>query len=123
MDSLLTAALLQSFRTTCSEKKAELPMLSSNLYRLHMVPNSPNHLDVKKSSHKKLGKFLASMERLGVLKVSELSKGVESVVWVDWQHEMVATAHSSQQPQTLESIVGPLGFEEETELLHGFIPS
>ena len=90
MDSLLTAALLQSFRTTCSEKKAELPMLSSNLYRLHMVPNSPNHLDVKKSSHKKLGKFLASMERLGVLKVSELSKGVESVVWVDWQHEMVA---------------------------------
>jgi len=91
MDGLLKAALLQSLRTTASEKKAELPMLSSNFYRLHMVPNSPHPLDVKKSSHKKLGKFLASMERLGVLKVSELSKGVESVVWVDWQHELVAT--------------------------------
>ena len=91
MDSLLKAALLQSLRTTASEKKAELPMLSSNFYRLHMVPNSPNPLDVKKSSHKKLGKFLASMERLGVLKVSELSKGVESVVWVDWQHELVSS--------------------------------
>ena len=89
MDDLLRAALLQSLRTTASEKKAELPMLSSNFYRLHMVPNSPQPLDVKKSSHKKLGKMLAAMERLGVLKVSELSKGVESVVWVDWQHELV----------------------------------
>jgi translation initiation factor 2D len=91
MDGLLEAALLQSLRTSASAKRAELPMLSSNLYRLHMVPNSPASLDVKKSSHKKLSKFLAQMERHGVLGLKELSKGVESVVWVDWDHEYVTT--------------------------------
>ena len=89
MDGLLRAALLQALRTSAGERKAALPMLASTLYRLHMIPSSPAPLDVKKSSYKKLGKFLASMERLGVLKTKELAKGVESVVWVDWEHEMV----------------------------------
>ena len=89
MDSLLESSLLQALRTSCSAKKAELPMLSSNFYRLHMVPHSALPLEVKKSSHKKLGKFLASMQARGVLEVKELSKGVESVVRMNWDHELV----------------------------------
>ena len=89
MDSLLLAALFQSLRTTAQAKKVDLPMLSSNFYRLHMVPASPLPLDVKKSSHKKLSRFLSAMERQGVVGLKELTKGVESIVTVDWQHEFV----------------------------------
>ena len=110
MDGLLRAALLQSLRTSAGQRKAALPMLASTLYRLHMLPNSPAPLDVKKSSYKKLGKFLASMERLGVLKTKELAKGVESVVWVDWEHEMVVehrvvkVARAEKEKEEVEAV-------------------
>ena len=46
-----------------------------------MVPNAPPDtvLDVKKSSYKKLSKFLEEKERNGVLHIKELHKGVESI--------------------------------------------
>merc|ERR1719481_691328 len=98
MDSLLEAAFFQSLRTTASAKKAELPMLSSNFYRLHMVPCSHQPLDVKKSSHKKLSKLLAHMERHGVITLKELTKGVESIVAVDYEHEWVTSHRLTKQP-------------------------
>ena len=91
MDELLENSFLQSWKT--SAKKAELPMLSSNFYRVHMVKNSPPGivLDVKKSSYKKLSKFLGRMEKVGVVKLKELQKGVESIVSVDRNHEKIQT--------------------------------
>jgi len=43
-------------------------------------------LDVKKSSYKKLSKFLAAMQQRGFVQVKELSKGVESIVSIDRDH-------------------------------------
>lgn len=91
MDDLLDHALLQCLKTTYSAKKSEFPILTSNFFRLHMVPACPpdQALDVKKSSHKKLSKYLDSKDKLGLLKIKELSKGVESIVSVDYEHELI----------------------------------
>lgn len=91
MDELLDNAFLQSLKTSCNAKKAEFPMLTSNFFRLHMVPACPpqSQLDVKKSSYKKLSKFLEKKERFGVIKMKELTKGVESIMSVDYEHEMI----------------------------------
>jgi len=43
-------------------------------------------LDVKKSSYKKLSKFLAEMQRTGFVQVKELSKGVESIIAINQDH-------------------------------------
>lgn len=58
MDELLDYCFLKALKTTA--KKIELPVLTSNFYRLHIVPACPadKSLDVKKTSFKKLSKFL-----------------------------------------------------------------
>ena len=75
MDELLSNAFLQAWKT--SAKKIDFPILTSNFFRLHMVPQAPPGvtLDLKKSSHKKLSKFLARMEKKGIIKIKELQKG------------------------------------------------
>ncbi len=87
MDELLENAFLQAWKT--SAKRAELPMLTSNFFRVHMVAQVPRgqSLDVKKSSHKKLSKFLAKMQEIGIIQVKELQKGVESIIQVNLEHE------------------------------------
>merc|ERR1719187_219119 len=77
MDELLLNSFLQSWKTTA--KKAELPMLTSNFFRLHMMGNCPpdKNLDVKKSSYKKLSKFLGAMEKNKEIKIKELHKVIE----------------------------------------------
>ena len=65
MDELIENAFLQALKTTANAKKLELPVLTSNFYRLHMLPACPSEIggpiDIKKSSYKKLGKFLSKM--------------------------------------------------------------
>ena len=65
MDELIENAFLQALKTTATAKKLELPALTSNFYRLHMLPACPSEIggpiDIKKSSFKKLGKFLSKM--------------------------------------------------------------
>ena len=87
MDEMLLHAFLQAWKT--SAKKAELPMLTSNFFRVHMVPQSEKPLDVKKSSHKKLSKFLAKMQKERIVEIKELQKGVESITKVDLAHEQI----------------------------------
>ena len=53
----------------------------------------PGHsLDVKKSSYKKLSKFLNAMEQRGLVVVKELSKGVESIVSINYEHDEYAVS-------------------------------
>jgi len=47
---------------------------------------SGSSLDVKKSSYKKLSKFLAAMQQKGFVQVKELSKGVESIISIHHDH-------------------------------------
>ncbi|XP_065910424.1 eukaryotic translation initiation factor 2D-like isoform X2 [Dysidea avara] len=66
----------------------DLPLLTSTFYKAHMIPSCPEGLtlDVKKSSYKKLSKFLEEMQLKGIIEVKELSKGVESIVSFDKKH-------------------------------------
>ena len=50
--------------------------------------NSPEgkSLDLKKSSYKKLSKFLQAMQDRGLLEVKALSKGVDSVMVIHKDH-------------------------------------
>ena len=63
MDNLIEIAFLQAIKTTA--KKIELPVLTSTFFRQHMVPACPieigGPIDMKKSTYKKLSKFLSKM--------------------------------------------------------------
>nr|XP_045587142.1 eukaryotic translation initiation factor 2D-like isoform X2 [Procambarus clarkii] len=62
MDKLLLHCFLKAWKT--SGKKVALPILTSNFYRLHMIPACPDgaSLDIKKSSYKKLSKEETSIK-------------------------------------------------------------
>ncbi|XP_048873255.1 eukaryotic translation initiation factor 2D isoform X3 [Brienomyrus brachyistius] len=87
MDALLVRCFLHALKSKV--KKSELPLLTSTFLRNHMFSCCPNgkQLDIKKSSYKKLSKFLQSMQQQHhLVQVKELSKGVESIVEVDWKN-------------------------------------
>ncbi|GIM15473.1 hypothetical protein Vretimale_18249 [Volvox reticuliferus] len=71
MDSLLEAVLLQALHK--SVKDADLPLNSSVLWNQHVLPARPagTTLDVKKSKHKKMSKFLQSYGKQGLLTCKE----------------------------------------------------
>ncbi|XP_049611691.1 eukaryotic translation initiation factor 2D isoform X2 [Syngnathus scovelli] len=86
MDALLWQCFLLALKSKV--KKSELPLLTSTFLRNHMVSCCPSgkHLDIKKSSYKKLSKFLHAMQQQhSLVRVKELTKGVESIVEVDWK--------------------------------------
>ncbi|PNW83028.1 hypothetical protein CHLRE_06g303650v5 [Chlamydomonas reinhardtii] len=71
MDALLESVLLQAL--TKSVKDGDLPLNSSVLWNQHMLPQRPagSTLDVKKSKHKKMSKFLQSYGKAGLLTCKE----------------------------------------------------
>lgn len=89
MDELLDYCFLKALKT--SAKKIELPVLTSNFYRLHIVPACPTEkaLDVKKTSFKKLSKYLDSVKKEGIIDVKELTKGVESITAIQHGHDRI----------------------------------
>ncbi|XP_008571293.1 PREDICTED: eukaryotic translation initiation factor 2D isoform X1 [Galeopterus variegatus] len=91
MDELLQRCFLHALK--CRVKKADLPLLTSTFLGSHMFSCCPEgrQLDIKKSSYRKLSKFLQHMQQEQVIQVKELSKGVESVVAVDWKHPRITS--------------------------------
>uniref|UniRef100_A0A8D3DD52 Eukaryotic translation initiation factor 2D n=1 Tax=Scophthalmus maximus TaxID=52904 RepID=A0A8D3DD52_SCOMX len=80
MDALLVQCFLHALKSKV--KKSELPLLTSTFLRIHMFSCCPSgkQLDIKKSSYKKLSKFLQSMQQQhNLVRVKELTKGVESL--------------------------------------------
>ncbi|MGH0174976.1 UNVERIFIED_CONTAM: hypothetical protein FKN15_069634 [Acipenser sinensis] len=58
---------------------------------------SGKQLDIKKTSYKKLSKFLQCMQQQRkLIQVKELSKGVESIVEVDWKHREIRSFSVSE---------------------------
>uniref|UniRef100_A0A8C2X1H6 Eukaryotic translation initiation factor 2D n=1 Tax=Cyclopterus lumpus TaxID=8103 RepID=A0A8C2X1H6_CYCLU len=87
MDALLLRCFLHALKSKV--KKSELPLLTSTFLRNHMFSCCPSgtQLDIKKSSYKKLSKFLQAMQKQhNLVRVRELTKGVESIVEVDWKN-------------------------------------
>ncbi|KAM7411680.1 hypothetical protein PAMA_021591 [Pampus argenteus] len=96
MDALLLQCFLHALKSKV--KKSELPLLTSTFLRNHMFSCCPSgkQLDIKKSSYKKLSKFLQAMQQQHrLVRVKELTKGVESIVEVDWKNPELRsfTAH------------------------------
>lgn len=89
MDDIIKYCFLKSLRTTM--KKVDLPLLTSNFYKLHMIPACPDGhtLDIKKTSYKKLSNFLDEMAKLGVVQMESLQKGVQSISKIDYANELV----------------------------------
>ncbi|XP_063065166.1 eukaryotic translation initiation factor 2D [Engraulis encrasicolus] len=105
MDELLLQCFFHALKAKV--KKADLPLLTSTFLRIHMVSCCPGgrQLDIKKSSYKKLSKFLQCMQKdHQLVKVKELSKGVESIVEVDWKHPEL---RSFVAPEDGGSVDGP----------------
>ncbi|KAJ8729082.1 hypothetical protein PYW07_006778 [Mythimna separata] len=91
MDGLLRWCLLSFLKLDA--KNAELPLKTNLLYRNHLIALCPpdRTLEVKKSSYKKLGKFLEAMQQEGLLEVREIDKGVDAVTAVSLQHSALRT--------------------------------
>eukprot|EP00435_Cladocopium_sp_Y103_P035914 s1105_g9.t1 len=89
-DDLLDFTFLQAMKQSLADDKA-LPIEASELYEKHMKPARPEGttLDVKKSSHKQIGKFLNAMRKSKAIDVTE-KKGVIHVSKVDRNHKVFA---------------------------------
>ncbi|XP_068216132.1 eukaryotic translation initiation factor 2D-like isoform X2 [Palaemon carinicauda] len=104
MDKLLLHCFLKAWKT--SAKKVEIPILTSNFYRLHMVPACPDgtSLDIKKSSYKKLSKFLNAMAKNNIISVKEFPKGIENITAVNWNHEDIKNFVVDQGETTVKPV-------------------
>ncbi|XP_064097631.1 eukaryotic translation initiation factor 2D-like [Macrobrachium nipponense] len=102
MDKLLLHCFLKAWKT--SAKKVEIPILTSNFYRLHMVPGCPDgsSLDIKKSSYKKLSKFLNAMAKNNLISVKEFPKGIENITFVNWEHEDIKSFVVDKEETTVK---------------------
>ncbi|KAK0577584.1 hypothetical protein LWI29_035399 [Acer saccharum] len=71
VDAHLDNCLLQALHTTVKDK--ELPMPGSTLWSIHVLPCRPSGitLDIKKSSHKKLSKWLQAKSSAGLISAKE----------------------------------------------------
>ncbi|KAK8568802.1 hypothetical protein V6N13_106686 [Hibiscus sabdariffa] len=71
VDSHLDRCLLQALHTTVKDK--DLPIPGSTLWSNHVLPCRPSGitLDIKKSSHKKLSKWLQAKSSTGLIAVKE----------------------------------------------------
>ncbi|PON95158.1 Eukaryotic translation initiation factor 2D [Trema orientale] len=81
VDLLLDKCLLQALHTTVKDK--DLPMPGSTLWSNHILPCRPSGitLDIKKSSHKKLSKWLLAKSSAGLITVKEDKYKKEAVVF------------------------------------------
>ncbi|KAJ0172837.1 hypothetical protein K1T71_011976 [Dendrolimus kikuchii] len=89
MDGLLVWCLLTFLKL--EGKNLELPLKTNLLYKNHLMPLCPpdRSLDVKKSSYKKMGKFLEAMQKEGLLEVRELEKGVDAITRVEMANPLL----------------------------------
>jgi translation initiation factor 2D len=105
IDQLLRDTFYQAlvYKLTKTHSPELLPMSASTLYSTYMLPSRPlvngSEVDVKKSSWKKMQKFLKDMEKAGVCKLKD-RKGETHVVSINWSHEALMTA---KKYKTLES--------------------
>ncbi|XP_014871387.1 eukaryotic translation initiation factor 2D isoform X1 [Poecilia latipinna] len=113
MDALLLQCFLHALKSKI--KKSELPLLTSTFLRNHMFTCCPSgkQLDIKKSSYKKLSKFLQVMQQQhNLIRVKELTKGVESIVEVDWKNQQLRSFSIPEEAGVEETAV--LSGEGET---------
>lgn len=75
MDEYLMEAFLTALKISLDEK--ELPLDGGEFYSNHILPCKREgvYIDIKNTTYKKLGKFLQSMSKLGIIDFKEVKKG------------------------------------------------
>ena len=78
----------------CSLAHSPLNPIFSHSFPFHLAAaisvSSPSELrlDVKKSSYKKVSKFLATMQSKGVITLKETEKGSDVISEIDFKHPL-----------------------------------
>lgn len=91
VDEILKKSLLQAllYKLKPENAQTQLPMSASVLYSSYILPSRPADIgeeaDIKRSSWKKMQKFLKTMEKADLLKIKE-QRGEVVVTSVDWNH-------------------------------------
>ncbi|XP_066588634.1 eukaryotic translation initiation factor 2D isoform X2 [Prorops nasuta] len=110
MDELLEYCFLKACK---SMKTTNLPILSSNFYKNHLIAACPPNktIDIKKSKYKKLSVFLTQMKQKELINTSVV-KGVESILSIKFEHPLLKSfvaneekVLESQQPASANSVI------------------
>lgn len=83
-DELLQTAFFTALKRDGTS--LSLPLLTSNFYRCHVLPASEQPIDLKKTTYKKLSKFLSEMAANRFITVKEEQKGIEKITDVNLGH-------------------------------------
>ncbi|ESN99503.1 hypothetical protein HELRODRAFT_113630 [Helobdella robusta] len=91
MDDLLKQCFLSAI--ILYGKKIQLPILYSTFYGRYVMKCCPDDkcLDVKKTTYKKASTFLSYMQEEELIIVEETNRGVESIMSIDFDHDMLRT--------------------------------
>lgn len=86
MDALLDSCLFQALRTRIKDR--DLPLPCGSLLPAHLLPCRPagSHVDVKRSSYKKLTRFLQAKAAQGLVTLKEDKQGEISIASVNRRH-------------------------------------
>ncbi|XP_030640530.1 eukaryotic translation initiation factor 2D isoform X2 [Chanos chanos] len=105
-----TAAMSSTEMQNCGMKGKGVNVLHT--YMDQLCPRG-KQLDIKKSSYKKLSKFLQVMQKEhSLVQVKELSKGVESIVEVDWKNPELRSFSTPEDCGPAEDSVEGTGASE-----------
>ncbi|XP_064395090.1 eukaryotic translation initiation factor 2D-like isoform X2 [Halichondria panicea] len=108
MDELLLECFLKTIKSVV--KPEDLPLLTSTLYGSYMRQSCPSDLilEIKKSSYKKVSKFLSSLVSKGVIEISS-EDGADSVTSINSDHELLHNFRpvltKGSRPKTKEAVV------------------
>ncbi|KAJ1772909.1 (ABC) transporter [Coemansia sp. RSA 1843] len=112
MDELLFMTLKQVIATVLDQDSALLllPIPTSTLYSTYMVPNAPigKDVDIKKSSYKKLTKFLKAADKCGLIKLKDI-RGESYVKSLGWDHKEIVQYTPYSVPLARSSTKGNAG--------------
>lgn len=90
-------------------KKPPVPLLTSNFHRCHIL-NVDKDIDIKKTSYKKLSKFLQDMASQNYITVKEEPKGVEKIFSINVKHSdiqnVIIGVSKSGENETKDSTEG-----------------
>ncbi|KAI9136299.1 hypothetical protein BKA69DRAFT_1129219 [Paraphysoderma sedebokerense] len=105
MDLLLKLSLLHAIKFKIPDSAENFPISSSVMYSTYMIPSRivGTTLDLKKSSYKKLAKFLKAMEKQNLLKLKDTKTDVV-VVSVNRSHNEIVSFQPRKTAEDSESV-------------------
>ncbi|CAI9778179.1 unnamed protein product [Fraxinus pennsylvanica] len=126
VDAILEGCLLQALHTTVLDK--DLPLPGSTLWSGHVLPCRPSGitLDIKKSSYKKLSKWLQSKSSSGLISVKEDKHKKEVILFsVNRNHQDYASFKPEKRKlqQSVSDVVSERQSDKILDVVEVYKPS